>query len=288
MKFAFSTIACPEWTLEEVCETASRHGYMGVEMRTFGHASTDLACDPLLTGAAKVRDLFEDAGVTPTCLATSIRFDKPVWPPVIGHAITDTEKPIREARAMVEAAAQREIGAVRVYGFELSAREPRRSGMRRIVERLSLACATARNTGVKIVLENAGSIPRAEDLQRIIDDVGSPLLLAAYAPAVAQAAGEDPNEGVRLLADRLASVKLTDRRGGRPVPLGEGDTNVQGLLSRLDRIGFEGWVVYEWPRLWLPELGDAHEALPDAAEKLYRWGAPPRADGRPSTLARAR
>jgi len=288
MNLAFSTIACPEWTLEEVCETASRCGFRGVELRTFGHASTDLACDPLLTGAAKVRDLFEDAGVVPMCLATSIRFDKPVWPPVIGHAITDTERPIREARAMVEAAAQREIPAVRVFGFELSAREPRRSGIRRIVERLSLACATARNSGVKIVLENAGSIPRAEDLRRIIDAVDSPLLLASYSPAVARAAGEDPADALRLLAGRLWSVKLTDLHAGRTAPLGEGDLDVQGVISRLGRLGFGGWVVYEWPRLWMPDLGDAHGALADAAEKLYRWRAGAHPDGRQGSLAQAR
>ncbi len=276
MKFAFSTIACPTWTLEEVCEVAGRLGYMGVELRTFGNASSELACEPLLTGAAKVRGLFEDAGVAPMCLATSVRFDKPVWPPIIGHAITDTEKPIREARAIVEAAAQREIPAVRVYGFELSAREPRRSGVRRIAERLRLACATARNTGVKILLENAGSIPTAEALAGIIEEVDHPLLMAAYNPAVAAAAGERPADGVRALAGRLASVKLTDLRDGRHVPLGTGEADAEGLLKTLAEAGFDGWVVYEWPRLWLPDLDDAHEALAGAVETLYRWGVPSR------------
>ncbi len=288
MKFAFSTIACPEWTLEEVCTMAGRHGYRGVELRTFGHASTDIACEPLLTGAAKVRDLFEDAGVSPMCLATSIRFDKPVWPPVIGHAITDTERPVREAHAMVEAAAQREIPAVRVFGFELSAKEPRRSGVRRIVERLRLACSTARNTGVTIVLENAGSIPRAEDLCRIIDEVDHPLLMAAYSPAVARAAGEAPREGLALLAGRLAAVKLTDLDHGRPVALGEGDMGVEALLGALAHDAYDGWIVYEWPRLWMSELADAHEILAQTAEKLYRWGAPSGFSGRRGPLTAAR
>ncbi len=42
MKPAFSTVACPEWTLEDVAEFAGRSGYQGVELRTFGHSSTDL------------------------------------------------------------------------------------------------------------------------------------------------------------------------------------------------------------------------------------------------------
>ena len=271
MKPAFSTVACPEWTLEDVAEFAGAAGYQGVELRTFGHGSTDLACDPCKTGPAKLRDLFEDAGVTPLCLATSIRFDKPVWPPVIGHAITDTEKPVRQTKSMVEVAAQCEIGAVRVFAFELPPGEAREAGMKRVLSRLQLALATCRNSGVKLLIENAGSFPLAEDLAEIIERADNPLLHAAYSPAVAQAHGEDPVQGARLLAARLWSVKLSDYHDATPAPLGEGDLDAERLVTELARDRFPGWLVYEWPRLWLRELGEPTDALTDACEKIYRW-----------------
>ncbi len=271
MKPAFSTIACPEWALEDVAEFAGRTGYQGVELRTFGHASTELACDPCKTGPSKIRDLFEDAGVAPLCLASSIRYDKPVWPPIVGHMISDTERPVRQTKSLVEVAAQCEVEAVRVFAFELAPGEKREKGIKRVLGRLEMALSTCRNTGVKLILENAGSFPLGEDIGEIIERAGSPLLYAAYNPAVAQASGEDPIEGARLLGARLWSVKLSDYRQGAPVTLGEGDLGAERVVTELAQMGFPGWLVYEWPRLWLRELDEPTDILTNACEKMYRW-----------------
>lgn len=271
MKPAFSTVACPEWTLEDVAEFAGSTGYQGVELRTFGHASVELACDPCKTGPAKIRDLFEDAGVSPLCLASSVRYDSPVWPPVIGHVISDTEKPVRETKSLVEVAAQSEIPAVRVFAFELPQGERREQGIKRVLGRLELALATCRNTGVKLLLENAGSFPLAEDLAEIIERADNPLLYASYSPAVAQTHGEDPVEGARMLGARLWSVKLSDYHDETPAPLGQGDLDAERVVTELARDRFPGWLVYEWPRLWLRELGEPTDVLTDACEKMYRW-----------------
>lgn len=271
MKPAFSTVACPEWTLEDVAEFAGSTGYQGVELRTFGHASVELACDPCKTGPAKIRDLFEDAGVSPLCLASSVRYDSPAWPPVIGHVISDTEKPVRETKSLVEVAAQSEIPAVRVFAFELPQGERREQGIKRVLGRLELALATCRNTGVKLLLENAGSFPLAEDLAEIIERADNPLLYASYSPAVAQTHGEDPVEGARMLGARLWSVKLSDYHDETPAPLGQGDLDAERVVTELARDRFPGWLVYEWPRLWLRELGEPTDVLTDACEKMYRW-----------------
>ncbi len=36
IKLAFSTVACPDWTLSQVVDRASEMGYQGVELRTLG------------------------------------------------------------------------------------------------------------------------------------------------------------------------------------------------------------------------------------------------------------
>lgn len=271
MKLAFSTVACPEWTLEDVAEFAGDSGYQGVELRTFGHASVDLACDPCKTGPTKVRDLFEDAGVAPICLASSIRYDAPVRPPVLGYIFADTEKPVRQTKSLVEVAALCEIPSVRVFAFELPPGERREHGLKRVLARLELALATCHNTGVRLLIENAGSFPLAEDLAEIIDRANNPLLYAAYSPAVAQRAGEDPVQGARMLGSRLRSVKLSDFQGHRPVPLGQGDLDAERLVRELARDQFSGWLVYEWPRLWLRELSEPTDVLTEACENMYRW-----------------
>jgi len=39
MRTAFSTVACPEWTLEDVASFAAEAGFGGVDLRSFGHRS---------------------------------------------------------------------------------------------------------------------------------------------------------------------------------------------------------------------------------------------------------
>jgi fatty-acyl-CoA synthase len=292
MKPAFSTIATPDWTFDRIATLANEAGYTGVELRSFGQtgggqSGSDLTCEPCYTGADKLREMFEHRGVEMSCIATSIRYDRPVFPPVIGYAITDTERAIRETKRAVATAAALGSPFVRVYAFELE-NESRASGLRRILHRLSLAATTARHTGVRLLLENGGSFPTGADVAEIIGRIGSPFLAAAYNPAVAFAAGEDPVEGVRTLGSLLESVKVRDMivggsetgKAGEPAPLGEGDLDlggigIEGFVRHLVDSGYTGWVTYEHDRLWWPGLGDPEELIRDAAAKLYRWSGAP-------------
>lgn len=295
MKPAFSTIACPDWTLDRIIPFAEDAGYAGVEFRSFGQTGggqtgSDLACEPCFTGVGKLRGLLDHSGVEPACLATSIRYDAPIFPPVIGRVIGDFEAPVRETKRAVATAAGIECPFVRVFGFELE-NESRASGLRRIVQRLGLAVATARHTGVRLLLENGGSFPTGADLREIIDRIGSPFLAAAYNPAVAASAGEDPLEGVATLRGVLESVKLRDivlgdRETGKPgasARLGEGGLDLggigfEGFVRGLAETGYEGWVTFEYDRLWWPgtQNDDEVEAiLRDAAAKIYRWAGRP-------------
>lgn len=272
-KPAFSTVACPEWILERVARAAAEWGYEGLELRTFGHGSTQVACDPALTSAAKVRKTLDEAGVAACCLATGARLDEPIRPPVIGRVIGDNEKSVRQAKAMIDLAAQIEAPLVRVFGFEFPAGEPRRKAIARIAERLRLVVDGARNTGVKVVIENGGSFPRGADVAELIAAVGAgPLLGASYSAAVAYAAAEMPADGVRALADRLLVAKIKDFRDGRACPLGTGEVPCARFVAALAESGFHGPLVYEWDRLWLPDLAPAEAVLPQAVQAMYAWG----------------
>ncbi|MEM7621921.1 MAG: TIM barrel protein [Planctomycetota bacterium] len=274
MKTAFSTVVCPEWTLSAAVSAGAAAGFAGVELRTFGHDASDLACDPCLTGPRKARDIFEDAGIDPACFATSVRFDAPIWPPVLGRVL-DTERSVREARELIRAAASYECPFVRVFGFELQPGEGRRAGLRRILQRLSLATTAARHTGVRLLLENGGSFPTAGDLLDIITRVGSPLLRACYSPAAALAAGEDPREGIRTLGTTAEIVRLRDLQEGRPAIIGDGDLRVEETAQTLGEIDFQGWTVVEHDRMWLGGDGDPADILTESAERLHGWLAAP-------------
>jgi sugar phosphate isomerase/epimerase len=270
-KTAFSTVACPDWTLARVAQAASDYGYAGVELRTFGSGSTQFACDPALTAPEKTRRLFDAAGVEICCLATSVAFDAPIRPPVIGR-VGDTELSVRQAKAAIDLAALLGCPLVRVFAFEFPEREKRSAAMSRIVQRLALVADAAHNLGVRIVVENGGSFARSTELLELIRAVGSNLVGAAYSNGVAAASGEDPVEGAATLGDRLWSVKLRDRDAhGRLRPIGEGVLGCDRFVRSLSTAGYRGPIVVEWDRAWLPELESPEMVLPRSLRRLYEW-----------------
>jgi len=269
-KTAFSTIGLPDWTVDRVARSAEQWGADAVELRSFGPRGGRIASEPSESDPAKVRDAFDSVGIGVCSVATSCAFDEPIEPPVIGHAIGDTERTVRDAKRC--AAIARAIGAplLRVFAFDPPATESRRSATRRIAERLRLVTDDARNTGVRIALENGGAYCRAEEVMELVQQVGSPLIGVCWSIA---ATDESPDHALGTLGANLMMVRMKDRKDGMPVPLGEGELPVAEYARLLASGGFEGPVVFEWDRLWRPEIGSGEQVIPASLTKLYEWAA---------------
>src|SRR5947209_17654985 len=72
MKFAFSTVSCPQWDLPTIAARAREYGYDGVEIRASLDGSVLTASNVFLTQSSRTRDVFDSAGVKIACLASSI------------------------------------------------------------------------------------------------------------------------------------------------------------------------------------------------------------------------
>lgn len=273
MQVGFSTVACHDWPLDRVVSYAEELGFAGIDFRTLGPDSARFACDPSMTSVAKIRSVLSEHGVEAQMVSTGISFDAPIRPPILGRAIQDHDRPVREVRRAIELAAG--IGApfVRVFAFTTHGRETRTAAAKRIAERLYLAGAAARHTGVQVLVENGGAFSTSEAMHDLLDRVRHPLVRVAYNVAAAHLAGEDPIEGALALGERLAVLKVKDVADGHPVMLGEGSVPVEPVVRRLSSSGFRGPVVFEWDRAWVPDLGEPQDVLPKAAERLYRWQA---------------
>lgn len=273
MKIAYSTTVCPGWTLDQAIQTALDLGYLGLEMRSFLEPQSAMMCDPMRMDPYEVRAKFEHAGITPVALGTGVRYDKPIFPPVIGHIFVNAEEGVEETKQFIDFAAKASVDYVRVYGYELPRAEPRAWGHRRVGERLQLAAQTARNTDSMLLIENGGSFARAQDLLDLINAFPHPYLGVSYNIQAAQQAGECPVEGVKLLKDHLHCVKLLDvDNEHHPVMLGDGMLSCRQTVAALDDMGFGGWIVYKYPKLWVHEDGrDPREVLKHASDTLYQW-----------------
>jgi len=273
MKIAYSTTVCPGWTLDQAIEAASELGFLGLEMRSFLEPDNAMMCDPMRLEPSDVQKKFDRAGVTALTLATGVRFDKPIFPPVIGHVFVDEEAGVSDAKRFVDFADRAGIDYVRVYGYQLPSYEPRAWGIRRVGERLKLAAQTTRNTDCMLLIENGGSFAKASDLLELIEAYPDQQIGVCYNIKAAKLAGDCPVEGVKLLKEHLHCVKLIDvDHEHNPELLGEGVMPCRKVVVALNEMGFGGWVVYKYPKLWVHEDGrNPREVLKHASDTLYAW-----------------
>ncbi len=274
MNIAFSTIACPSWTLEETAGKAAELGYLGVELRSFHDQSVSVASDPFGREPSEIQSIFGEAGVTAMCLATSIKFDKMINPPVVGRMFMNEDAGVSDVKNYVDLAERSGVPFVRVFGNILPAAEPRTWSMRRVTERLELAAQTGRNTDVRVLIENAGSFSTSESIRELLDLVDSQWLGVSYNTLAAIQTGECPMDGLKLIMDAVKVIKISDiDSDGNPTLLGEGRLPLEKFVKALAAMDYQGWVVYEYPALWMTQESnvDADTVLKHAADTLYRW-----------------
>ena len=266
MKLAFSTTACPEWTIAQVAERAEAMGYEGVELRTLGPGSTGLASDPALSDPEKVRDVFRASAIEPVCLSTSTS---------LHHRNASAAKAARwQIMKDLELAAQIGCQVIRVFAYEVEPGENRRSVIQRVAEQVRPLAEKAGELDVEILFENAGSFCGAKDWWSLLNLLEHPMLGLVWNVANAAAAGESSAISVTMLNSRIHLVKVKDTKVGEGsgfVSLGEGTVEIERFLKRLMGVGYSGYVVVEWDRLWLPALSPASTYLPDAYERLTGW-----------------
>lgn len=262
MRIAFSTSACPDWTIETVAAKARAMQFDGVEFRSFGPGSTEIACDPMLTEPRKIDRLFSGLGLTPLSIATSLSFDEPIRPPVIGRAFFDQGVHARKSKRFVVQASRMDCPFVRVFAFQTHGKESLQTVSKRIVPRLYHAVDGCAKTGVRLLIENGGSFRTAADLKPLVRAADLDGLLAvSYSVPVGKAAGESLESALDLLGEKLQIVKIKDFKDGVPSIAGEGDQDVAGTLELLASRGFRGWVVFEHDRLWMPDAISPETAL---------------------------
>jgi sugar phosphate isomerase/epimerase len=277
-RLAASTVACPDWPLDVVLPNLAHWGFEGVELRTFGAGDSRLACEPALSDPAKVRGLCRAHGVEAASVATSGRYDAKIRPPIIGQLIGDPEACVRASKRDIDLAVSLSAPIVRVFAHELPRRQRRGAALKRITDRLRFVCDHARNNGVRVAVQNGGSFASAIELAELIDRVKSPLLGASYDASTGIEAGDSPIDAITTLGPRLLQARLRDFKDHTPVAPGLGDSQCRRFVEALVETDFNGWLVYEWPKLFLPEIEDATAALPGAAGAVYGWlagaGAP--------------
>jgi sugar phosphate isomerase/epimerase len=233
----------PVWLTDTVTNDLDRAlhytllwGLEGVELRTLGGPSDRV---PFVNEARlKKRMAEQDVPVTA------------VVPGMFEGPATERGGWMNEV-AMLEETLQfcRRIGCPRVVTSVFAAEEGESGDL--AAAALRRAGTAAERYGVVLAVLNEDGMARATGgaVAALLDAVGLPNVQAAWSPAVAFRAGEDPEEGLAALGARIALVRYADGRmksGAWEATLpGEGALDWPRHLQRLHAQGFDGPVSLE-------------------------------------------
>jgi sugar phosphate isomerase/epimerase len=294
-RIAFSTLACPDWTLERVLESCRRYGYDGVEIRQLG-GETDLlkVAEIAPSRRAALRRTLGELGLAICGLASSVRFDYPDQ--------TAREEQLRTGQEYVEMAGALGARFVRVFGDVLPAGPPstREAALEQIVDGLNRLGEFAATGGIDILLETHGDfaesavicdlMPRIEsravgilwDTHHPWKFFGEPLAQtwARLKPWVRHTHWKDSVTRPALVshsattpalatgASAAAHALMSGHREADYVLFGGGEFPAEECARLLKESGYDGWLSLEWEKMWHPQIEVPEVALPLFASKM--------------------
>ncbi|MDB5056855.1 MAG: Xylose isomerase protein barrel [Chloroflexi bacterium] len=261
MRFAFTTLACPDWTTEQVAETAQRLGYNGVELRLLDGAVLDPVAG--LDKVVLAVEVIRRHGVDVCALDTSCTFN---------HADpAERARQVAELRQWISLAQEVRVPILRVFGGSGNSNDKasQQESTGWVTSALREVAAQAERTGVTVALETHDAFSSARRVGRILDDIASPNIGALWDSHHPYRMGEDADVVVGALGARIVHVHVKDARRVAPhsnewqlLPLGEGEVPVKAQLAALSRFGYKGYVSVEWEKKWHPEIAEPEVALP--------------------------
>ena len=265
MKLAFSTLACPDWSLQQILSIASSERYDGIELR-FVENQDSLWKLPAFQGSelARTKQAISDSGISICCIDTSCRFHFP--------DATERERWVEEGVRMANLASVIGAPGIRVFGDEIQPGASRESTRQWIAESIHVLSERISSAGVEVWLETHGDFASSFETNRIMRDAGSENAGVIWDPANCLIeSGERPLEGAAAMNRSIRHVHIKDLRqssgGWEPVLTGEGTFPLMELKHSLEQLGFQGFVSFEWEKKWHPQIPDATVALPHFA----RW-----------------
>lgn len=266
MKIGFSSQVAPGSDLEALIEFATSSQFDGVELRGLrGELNLplvpELAADP-----AAVRARFAEKGVELVCLGASANLSL-----ARAHQAAKQKAFLTE---YLELASALGCPFVRILPGDVPRNEGRRDVLSRLVERLLALAPVASRNHVTLLIENGGDFPGSDDMWYLMDALAHPSVRCCWNQCNAMTVRERATNSIPRLGSKIALVHVCDATFSEQGMLreycspGEGEVEIARMIDLLRGIAYRGYLVFDWPKLWIPSLPEPSSVLPAAAAFL--------------------
>lgn len=269
MKLSFSTLGCPGWSFGEIVLRASQYGYEGVAFRGLG-GQLDLTKVPEFFPAARAntRRRLKEAGLATSMVLTSATM-----------MIADAEKleaSLQLGKSHINIASDLECPYIRVFGGQRPVGISYAAAVWRAGERLHRLGDYAAQQGVHVLIETHDDWVVTLQSRRAVETANHPnvgILWDVHHPV--RIAGESVVQAWANIGPWVRCVDLKDSitdfeapLGYRYVQIGDGEIPLKDALQTLQAAGYDGWLTFEWEKLWHPNLADPSVAFPEFVVRI--------------------
>ncbi|MBR3969734.1 MAG: AMP-binding protein [Ruminococcus sp.] len=264
MKISFSTLACPNWSWQDIYGAAKDLGFNGIEIRGLGEEIFSVKAKPFTDEQLpKTKEKLDSLGLEISCLAS-------------GACLKNKDK-FNEAAAEITAYAQLASKLDTSYIRILADLNPAPEGDvddEYIVECLKKLVPVAEEYNVTLLVETNGVYCDTARLAAVLDKVGSRKVAALWdMHHPYRYNNESPETTVSNLGQYIKYIQVKDSvmRADGTVEyrlMGTGDIPVKAMIEALDTINYDGYIFLEWVKRWASDLSDGGIVIPQFAQYM--------------------
>ncbi|GAB4365783.1 MAG: sugar phosphate isomerase/epimerase [Spirochaetales bacterium] len=271
MRLAFSTLGCPNYTLQQAIEAAKQYGYEGISLRTIRGESylPDLE-EFSPRNIARTARLIRQAGLSVPCVMSGVRFTSP--------DPAEREKQRKDAEAYIDIAHALGSPSIRVFGGPIPQGQNEEETMGWIVDGIRGTCDLASRRGILVLLETHDSFSTGTRARKLLEAVSHPSLAIAWDFLHSCRFGESLESSWQQIGRWVKDVHVKDSSrysaDGFDLKLpGEGTLPIPEAMTILHRNGYDGWLTFEWEKAWNPEIEEPEVALPHFIAYMKRYNS---------------
>lgn len=269
---AFSTLGCPEWSLEKILDFAGTHGFAAVELRGL-QGNMDLPSHPAFApdqmGATK--RLIATSNIKIACVSSSARMGE--------EDPSKRSKELADGRRFIDLAASLNVPYVRVFGDGAGVAKggaPGEELKARVAVGLHDLGDYAGMKKVTVIIESHDNFTSSASLSDVLKQAKSDNVALLWdAHHTFATGGEDPEFTVKRVGNWIRHTHLKDSVGTgddrKYVLTGRGSVPIERQIEALRSIGYRGYFCFEWEKVWHPDLADPEIAIPDYAQVVSEY-----------------
>jgi len=257
---SFSTLGCPDWTLDQILGFASSHGYKGIEIRGI-QRELDLSKSPHFNNDAAIKatkQKLKDKRLKVVDLGASA---------AMHHSNpADRNKALEEAKRFIEIAEKIDCPYIRVFPNNLPPDQKKEETLKLISDGLSELGNYSKGKDVKVLMETHGDLVWSDDLVKVMESVDKKNVGLVWDISNMWAVTkEEPAEVYKKLQKWISHTHIKDLRkeNGKEkyVLMGEGEVPIFEAIDLLAKNGYKGYYSFEWEKLWHPEIDSPEIAI---------------------------